>query len=230
VVEGVLDAHRLGLPLGDDRPIVECARQPPHGRAGRRAQQSHQLVLAGRPELLDRVDTHSTQPFGRGGAHAGDDGRLHRPEHVGLGAGGDHEHAVGLVDLAGDLGHQLRRGDPDGCGEPVGEIGDVAANPLHRLTDPFGVEPGGGGQVDEGLVEGERLDQLGLLPKSFHDKPAGRAVHLEASAQEGRVRASSPRLGGAHRRPHAVHARLVRRGRHHATRPYAAHDHRLAAQ
>ena len=42
---------------------------------------------------------------------------LHRAQQLLLGAGGDHDEPVGLVEVAGDLGDQLGRGDADRAGE-----------------------------------------------------------------------------------------------------------------
>ena len=80
-----------------------------------------------------------------------------------FGAGHDDEDTVGLVDLAGDLGHQLGGGDADRGGESVREVGDVGADLCHDRLDPFRVEVRGRIEVDERLVERQWLDQLGLL-------------------------------------------------------------------
>ena len=84
VLEGVLDAHRLGLPLGDDRAVVLGAGQPPERGAGGGPEEADELVLAGRAEVLDGVDADATESFGRGRSDAGDGGGLHRAEDVAL--------------------------------------------------------------------------------------------------------------------------------------------------
>ena len=51
----------------------------------------------------------------------------------------------------------------------MGEIGDVGTDLGHDVADTPGVERGRGGEVDEGLVEGERLDERRDLVQDTHD-------------------------------------------------------------
>ena len=98
------------------------------------------------------------------------------------------------------------------------------------LVDVVGVELRGGAQVDEGLVERERLDQGRGRAEHLHHRPAGVAVGVEAAVEERRVRAPGPRLPGGHRGPHPEDPGLVGRGRHHAAAADPADHDRLAAQ
>ena len=88
----------------------------------------------------------------------------------------------------------------------------------------------GGGEVDEGLVERQRLDQRGELAQHLHDPLARVAVGVEAPAEERGVRTAGARLAARHRRADAVAPGLVRRGGHHAPPAGAADDDGLAAQ
>ena len=88
----------------------------------------------------------------------------------------------------------------------------------------------GGLEVDERLVQRQRLDQRRDLAQQRHHQRAGLAVGVEPAAQERRVRAARPGLAGRHGRADAVLARLVGRGRHHPAAADAADHDRLAAQ
>ena len=107
-VVGALDADRLGLPLGHDRPVVLRAGEQVEAVAVGLAEQADQLVLADPLEVGDGVDAGPAQPLGGRRPDAGDHGHVHRAEQVELGAGGDDDQPVGLVEVAGDLGDELR--------------------------------------------------------------------------------------------------------------------------
>ena len=120
----------------------------------------------------------------------------------------------------------------DRRGQPTGGLGDLLTQPLGERRDRGDLEVGQacGGQVDEGLVERQRLHQRGGLAQHRHHQLAGGAVGVEAAAQERRVRAPRPRLAGRHGRPDAVLACFVRRRRDHPAPADAADHDRLAAQ
>ena len=59
------------------------------------------------------------------GPDPGDHADLHRAQQVLLGARRDHDQAVGLVEVAGDLGDQLGGGDADRAAQPAGDLADV---------------------------------------------------------------------------------------------------------
>jgi hypothetical protein len=80
---------------------------------------------------------------------------------------GDDEQAVRLGQRRGELRDELRRGDPDRAGHAL-LIGDGVAQrggDERRRTEPTL----GGGHVEEGLIEGERLDILGDRAEGGHD-------------------------------------------------------------
>ena len=231
-VVGALDADRLGLALGHDRPVVAGVGQLVEGVAVGAAEHPDQLVLADRLEVGDGVDAGAPQPLGGRGADAGDDRHVHRPEEVGLGAGWHDDEAVGLVEVAGHLGDELRGADPDRRSQPTRGLGDLLTKPLGERRDRGDLQVGQarGGQVDERLVQRQRLHQRGGLAQHRHHQLAAGAVGVEAAAQERRVGAPRACLAGRHRRPDAVLACLVRRrGDHPAPADAADHD-RLAAQ
>ena len=88
----------------------------------------------------------------------------------------------------------------------------------------------GRGEVDERLVERERLDQGRELAQQRHHRDAAGPVGVEPAGEERRVRAAGARLGGGHRRAHPEGAGLVGRGGDDAAAADPAHHDRLAAQ
>ena len=231
-VVGALDADRLGLALRHDRAVVARVGQRVQAVALGGPEQPDQLVLPGRLQVGDGVDAHPPEPLGGGRADAGDDRDVHRPQQVDLGAGRYDDQAVGLVEVAGHLGDELRGADPDRRRQPAGHLGDLLAQPLGEGGDGRDLEvvEVRGGEVDERLVQRQRLHERRGRPQHGHHLLAGRAVGVEAAAQERRVRAPRPRLAGRHGRADAVLPGFVRRRGDHAAPADAAHDDRLAAQ
>ena len=79
----------------------------------------------------------------------------------GLGAADDPE-AAGLVEVGGDLGEELVVGEADRDGQA--ELALDAGLQAGEEDDGRGaVQALGAGKVEEGLVEGERLDEGGEL-------------------------------------------------------------------
>src|SRR5205085_1169938 len=69
----------------------------------------------------------------------------------------DHEQTVGLAPRRGQLRHELRRGDTDGAGDVL-LVRDAVTDELgDRRRRPEA--PDSARDVEEGLVEGERLHQ-----------------------------------------------------------------------
>ena len=121
-VVGALDADRLGLPLGYDGPVVVGPGQwySPVPCALPTSRTSSSTL--DRLEVGDGLDAGPAQPLGGGRAHAGDHGHLHRAQQVLLGARGHDDQPVGLVEVAGDLGDELRRADADRRRQPAGRL------------------------------------------------------------------------------------------------------------
>ena len=158
---------------------------------------------------------------------------LHRPQQVALGAGRHHRQSVGLVELAGDLGDELRRADADTSRSarrwprrparggfrrtprrwrPPGR----AARPAPRSTKASSRE--------SGSTRGDAARRTAIT------WALRLAVGVETAGEEGGVRAAGPGLAGGHRRADAEGAGLVGRGGDHAPPADAADDHGLAAQ
>ena len=134
-VVGALDADGLGLPLRHDRPVVLGPREQVQPVPVGLAEQPDQLVLADALEVGDGRDARAAQPLGGGRPDAGDDRDVHRAQQVVLGAGAHDDQAVGLVEVAGDLGDELRGAQPDRRGQSAGHLGDPAADLLGERPD-----------------------------------------------------------------------------------------------
>jgi hypothetical protein len=101
------------------------------------------------------------------------------------------------------------------------DVGPDGVGDLDRRA----VEPAGAGHVEEGLVEGQRLDQRCVRAEHVHHAPADLAVVTVVPGQEHGPRAEPPRPDRGHGRVDAVHPCLVRGGGHDATVPGAPDDH-----
>ena len=205
-VVGALDADRLGLPLGDDR--ARCPGPGPAARA--RGPAPGRAAAPARPRLTASRSATVWMPARRSrSAVAGPTpgitvtfiGRS-RSSSV---PGGTTVIPSGLSSSLGDLGEELRRRDADRRGQPAGHLLHPAPEPRPRRGHGPHLEVGevGRGEVDERLVERERLDQRGQLAEHLHDPLARLAVGVEPAGEEGRVRAAGPRLAARHRRPDA---------------------------
>jgi len=141
----------------------------------------------------------------------GADGQLLHERHD-LVAGHD-DHAVGLGEAGGDLRHELRRRDADRAGDALLVVDGVAdvlsdgrwwAHPSHRTRD-----------VEERLVERERLHHRGHRAKGLHDARGDRAVERVIRRQDGGLWAQPPGPRHRHRRGDPEAARLVGGREHH---------------
>ncbi|MNC36573.1 hypothetical protein D3C75_851010 [compost metagenome] len=141
----------------------------------------------------------------------------------------DHEQAIGLAPVAGDLGEELVRRHP-------GRHGDVQLR-AHPLADVLGDARGaagkvrGVGHVQIGFVQRQRFDQLGVVLQDGVDLLRGRLVRLETWAHDQQLRAQCQCRARGHRRVHAEGTRLVVAGGDHAA-PIrrTAHGHGTSGQ
>ena len=138
----------------------------------------------------------------------------------------------GLSSSLATLARNFEDAMPTDRSEPARDLLHAPPQLGTRRGDGADLEVGqaGGREVDERLVQRQRLDERGEVAQHLHDLLAGRAVGVEAAAEERSVGAACPRLAPRHGGPHAVAAGLVGRGGHHAPAAGAADDDRLAAQ
>ena len=123
--------------------------------------------------------------------------------------------------------------------DPSGYTWTVVANGLTKPVDladvladahAFAEQPHRAGDIEERLVERQRLDVRGERVEDLVDLSAHSRVVLVIARQEYRCGAQPAGRGGGHRRVHPVTAGLVRSRRDHTARSGATHHHRLAAQ
>ncbi|MCY1304632.1 hypothetical protein D9M70_543930 [compost metagenome] len=94
--------------------------------------------------------------------------------------------------------------------------GDAPAN-LPGDARGAAVEMRAVGNVQVGLVQGQRFDDLGVVAEYLMDLPRHRLVHVHARPDDGQVRTQLDRRPHRHRRTHAVGAGVVIAGRHDPT-------------
>jgi hypothetical protein len=136
----------------------------------------------------------------------------------------DHEQAVRLAPVGGDLGQELVRSHARGRGQ-VGFRANLGADGLrHR---------GGAGQpgpvladVEIGLVQRQWLDQVGVAGEDFAHLARHGLVTHEVRRHEHRLRTQALGTQRRHGRTHPEPARLVTGRAHHRARPAPGHDHR----
>jgi hypothetical protein len=123
-----------------------------------------------------------------------------------------HHQPVRLPQVRADLGDQLRRGDPDRCRQ----LELVADRVLDPAGDRGAVTEQGlrGGDVEEGLVDRDRLHQRREAPQDGHDLAAHALVLGAVDRDEDAVGAEAPGRPDRHSRVDAERAGLVR-GRAH---------------
>ena len=183
-----------------------------------------------RGQIADRDDPEVAQRLGRLAADAPQPRDRERREERRLAARRHDDQAVGLAQLRRDLRHELRRPDPDRRREP--DLG--ADRRLDRAPDRLAVAEQRlrAGDVEEGLVDRDRLHLRREPPQDRHHLAADLLVLAPVDRQEHALRTEPARRPQRHRGVDAELARLVRGRRYDAplVRPAAADDDGLAAQ
>ena len=140
----------------------------------------------------------------------------------------DHREAARFVEVGRDLGEELAVGEPHRNGDA--DLGfhrrrETRQYPGRRLA----MKLLGPREVEECLVDGDRLDQWRQREHHLANLPANADIFLHVRLDHHGVRAGVQRLEHRHRRAHAADAGDVACGRHHAALA-AADDHRPVAQ
>jgi len=126
---------------------------------------------------------------------------------VPLGPGLYDDEAVGLAQVAPDLGAQLVRRDADGEHEAEPSARRLLQPARDRDRSPEEVSRAG--DIEEGLVQRDRLDERRVLREERHHRLGGLAVALVVSGDEHPLRAQLRRRPERHRRAHAERTSLV---------------------
>jgi hypothetical protein len=140
----------------------------------------------------------------------------------------DDGEAARLVEIGGDLGQELVVGEADRDGDA-----DLLLDPAGKTDEGDRragmVQPLGAGEVEEGLVDRDRLDQRRQLQHEPPHLAADTAVFVDVGRDHHRVRARLEGLEHGHGRANAEGARHVAGGRHDAALA-PADDHRLVVE
>lgn len=210
---GLVLGKGLLLPVGlgggtnrDDRPVVPSLGELPQGRRHRSEQQLQQLARRGR-DLSNARQPGGVQPARGGGAHPGKPSIGQGMKKPGFVPAGHLVERRGLVQLGGDLAHQLVRADPlaDGDLQRLADRVAKGAGDEHRILSR-------GGEIQIALVDRRDLD-IGREIIGVAEHPLGEALVLLVVAwQDDELGAELPRPAGGHRGVDAELARLVRGG------------------
>src|SRR5215467_6402834 len=221
--EGLLRPDALVRHTGDHRALVAAPGERVKVRAGRLAE----LSLQRRQRCVRDVGHGPQAEPGQGVPgllpHAPQGGhrqRVQEAEHL---IGRDDEQPVRLAPGGRELGHELAVGHPHRAGEAL-LLEDAGPD---QLGDPGGAAqpPDGAGDIEERLVERQRLHLGGHRPEDRHDLGGRGGVDAAAGRDEDRLRAQPARPCHRHRRADPEDAGLVGRGEHHAAAA-GTDDHR----
>ena len=191
------------------------------------AEAGDQRLLGQRRELADGEHTESFETPARRRAHSPQPLDAERVQELELGPGRDHEHPVGLGEVAGELGDELGRAHSHRRRETG--LGAHAFADRRSHLDATSEVAARATDVEEGLVERDRLHQRRERLQDSHHRTARVAVRVEAGREEHTVGAGTARACHRHRGVHAEPAGLVARRGDHAARAETADDHRASA-
>ena len=160
--------------------------------------------------------TPHSRPTGNGSRNPSDAVRRH------------HEHPVGLAVVGRELRDELRGGDADRArhADLALDVGPDLRRDLGRGSE----QHRGARDVQERLVERDRLHERGVGAQDLAEPMGVGAVRLEVRRQEDDVGAQAPGPDRRHRGAHAVLPGLVGRRGDHAARAGAADDDRLPGE
>jgi hypothetical protein len=226
LIEGVLRAQALRRAVGDDGTGIDPVRQLP--QAAPSGDATFEPLGIARAQLADGEEAQlAQQAFGllAHSPESTDGQRRQKGAHRGV---RDHALAVRLRHVRGDLGHEFHGRDP-GRRRQLQLVRDADAQ---ARGDGGGVSEQGtrGGDIEEGLVERQWLDQGRDAPEDGQQQFARLRIGLEAWAHHDRGGCPAHRLDHRHRAAHPEPAHLVGGGQDHPAPGISAHDHRQAPQ
>src|SRR5579859_5716117 len=226
--EGLLGADALLPRVRRDLTLVAAPGQGGQVRAVRGAEVAFEGVQRGVRDVAHRPQAQAGQDLFGPVPDSPQRGHRQRVQEIQHAGPRYHQHAIRLAAGRGDLGHELRRRDPDRAGD--------ALLLLHLGADARGDRGGGSqpaqraGDVEERLVQRERLDLGRDRAEDRHDLLGGRGVDPVPGRDEYRLWAQPTRPHDRHGRADPERASRVRRGQDHAAAAGRAHDDRLARE
>ena len=140
----------------------------------------------------------------------------------------DHREAARLVEVGGDLGEILAVGEPHRDGD-ADLLLDLAGEARQHQRRRHAVQPLGSREIEEGLVDRQRLDHRRQRLHQLAHLAADADIFLHIGRDDDRLRAGFQRLEHRHRRAHALDAGDVAGGGYD-TALAAADDDRLVGQ
>ena len=217
----------FGLAFGADAALVEPARQMPEPVAFL-AVAPHQFDLVGALQVGNQAIAVIGELGGGDRANTVDEtDRLGAEEFHGFRLA-QHGKAARLVHVGSDLGEEFvgRQADRDGDADVAL---DVLGKPRQHLGGAHAMQAFGAGQIEEGFVDRQRLDQRREVEHRLAHGAAGRDIFLHIGLDDDGIRAFGQRLEHRHGRADAEGARDIAASGDHATFA-AADDHRFVGK
>src|SRR4051812_29780364 len=185
----------------------------------------HHLDLVGLLQVRDDAEAALHQTLLRRGSNAENETDRLLRQHQARFLLVERGKPARLVEVGGDLRQELVAGEADRDADADVAL-DVACEPRQHLCRDHAVHPLGAGEIEEGLVDRERLDQRRQRLHGLAYLAPNPDIFRHVRRDHGGMRAGFQRLVHRHGRPHAVGAGDVAGGRHHAALA-PADDHGL---
>ena len=156
-LEGGFRGYALGFAIGAHRAVVEAAGKPRQAAAFL-AVAAEELSFADALQVGDAMESVAGEPRHAGLADAVNKTRGLWRQERGRFAAAEHGKAARLVEIGCDLGEEFVASKPDRHRDAQ-RLLDLRGKPRQRLGRPHAVQPFGAGEIEERLVDRQRLDQ-----------------------------------------------------------------------
>ena len=138
-------------------------------------------------------------------------------------AAAEHRKAARLVEIGGELGEKLVVAQPDRHGDA--ELGfDAEGEPREELGGVGGVELLGAAEIEECLVNRQRLDERRQPQHLGAHRTPDLAIFRHVGPDHHPIRASRQRLEHRHRRAYAIEPSHIATGEHNTAGAASDHD------
>ena len=226
-LEGDFLADGFRLAPGFDAPLVAPEGELLEASRRVRTEGACEPFFIDLLHVADRLETEGGELFLRAPADAPEAAHGKRHEAADGFLGTNFDEAVGLFEVACELGEELVRRDADG-GDELGLFADLCLELLGEGARR-GSEELHARDVQEGFVDGERLDERRVTREDGEDLGGDGAVERVVSLHEDAVGAAAARRFHGHCRVHAALARFIGGGRDDAARRKPADDDGLSS-
>ena len=219
------DGFRLAVRL--DAPLVAPEGKFLQGVRCASAKAACELLFVGLLHRADGLDALRGELFLRAPADAPEAAHGKRCDAPNGVFCANLDESVGLFEVARELGEELVRRDADG-GDERGFFTDFRLEPLGEDARA-GREKPHARDVEEGFVDGKRLDERRVAREDGEDFGGDGAIERVVSLYEDAVGAAAARRRHGHSRVYAASARFVGGGRDDAARRKPADDDGLSS-